>query len=91
MKVNKNNETRFIPFWSINVGETFFIGANIYLKIAHKDCEPIVCPECQADIDIWEEGGYYAVNLENGEVKNVCQEDCFEPCACEVNILKGGV
>ena len=91
MRVNKNERTDLVPFYMIGWGDTFFIGEDIYLKISHSNCRPIDCEECSSNINIYEDGGYYAVNLANGEVRNVERTDKFEPCVCEVNILKVGI
>ena len=91
MKVNKTVRANLVPFWNIGIGETFFIGEDIYLKIDHKGCKPIECCECNSTIDIYDDGGFYAVNLANGEVRDMERYDKFEPCVCEVNILKAGV
>lgn len=91
MRVNKNERADLVPFWNINFGDTFFIGEDIYLKISHRECKPINCEECSSDVSIFEDGGHYAVNLTNGEVRDIERLDKFEPCMCEVNILKVGV
>ena len=91
MKVNKNERADLVPFWGMNFGDTFFMGEDIYLKISHRDCRPIECEDCNSTINIHEDGGYYAVNLTNGEVRDIERLDKFEPCVCEVNILKVGV
>lgn len=91
MKVNRTERADLIPFWVMDFGETFFIGENIFLKISHRECNSIECEDCNSNIDIYEDGGYYAVNLANGEVRNIDRNDKFEPCVCEVNILKAGV
>ena len=91
MKVNKTERADLVPFWNMGYGDTFFIGEDIYLKISHRECKPIGCRDCDSSIDIHEDGGYYAVNLANGEVRDIDCNDRFEPCVCEVNILKVGV
>ena len=91
MRVNRNERVNLVPFWDLSFGDTFFIGEDIYLKISHKDCRHIECGVCDSNIDIYADGGCYAVNLTNGAVRNIVQNDKFEPCVCEVNILKVGV
>ena len=91
MKVNKTERADLVPFWVIGFGETFFIGDEIYLKISHRECSPIECEDCDSYINIYECGHYYAVNLANGEVRDIDRNDKFEPCVCEVNILKVGI
>lgn len=91
MKVNRHERADLVPFWNMGYGDTFFIGEDIYLKISHRECKPIDCEECSSDINIYEDGGDYAVNLADGEVRNIGRFDKFEPCVCEANILKVGV
>ena len=91
MRVNKNERAGLVPFWGMDFGDTFFMGEDIYLKISHRDCRLIECEDCNSTINIHEDGGYYAVNLANGEVRDIDRNDKFEPCLCEVNILKVGV
>lgn len=91
MRVNKNERADLVPFWGLKYGDTFFIGEDIYLKISHRECKHIDCEECSSSIDIHESDGDYAVNLTNGEVRNIERFDKFEPCICEVNILKVGI
>lgn len=91
MRVNRTERVDLVPFWNLDFGDTFFMGENIYLKISHRDCRPIECEDCNSIINIHEDGGYYAVNLANGEVRDIDRNDKFEPCVCEVNILKVGI
>ena len=91
MKVNRTERANLVTFWELGFGDTFFVGEDIYLKIDHRGCKPIECRECDSTIDIEEDGGFYAVNLANGEVRDMKRYDKFEPCICEVNILKVGV
>lgn len=91
MKVNRTERVDLVPFWNLDFGDTFFIGENIYLKISHRNCRPIECEDCNSNFNIHEDGGYYAVNLANGEVRDIDRNDKFEPCVCEVNILKVGI
>ena len=91
MRINKNERADLVPFWGMNFGDTFFIGEDIYLKISHRECKHIECEECSSNVNIYEDGGNYAVNLANGEVRDIERTDRFEPCVCEVNILKVGV
>ena len=91
MRINKTERTDLVPFWNLSFGDTFFMGEDIYLKIDHRNCKNIDCDECNSSINIYEDGGYYAVNLANGEVRDIERNDKFEPCVCEVNVLKVGV
>lgn len=91
MKVNRTERVDLVPFWNMGYGDTFFIGEDIYLKISHRECKHIDCEECGSSVDIHENSGDYAVNLANGEVRNIERFDKFEPCVCEVNILKVGI
>ena len=91
MRINKNERADLVPFWNLNFGDTFFIGEDIYLKISHSNCKHIDCEECSSNISIYADGGHYAVNLADGEVRDIERFDKFEPCVCEVNILKVGV
>lgn len=91
MRVNRNERADLVPFWNMDLGDTFFIGDDIYLKISHRNCKPIECGVCDSSTNIHADGGYYAVNLANGEVRDIERNDKFEPCICEVNILKVGI
>ena len=91
MRVNKTERADLVPFWGLSYGDTFFIGEDIYLKISHRDCRNVDCEEYNSSINIYEDGGHYAVNLASGEVRDIERNDKFEPCVCEVNILKVGM
>jgi hypothetical protein len=88
MKVNRIERA---SFYCLEYGDTFFIGDEVFLKISHRNCKPIECEECGSSVNIHEDGGYYAVNLTNGEVVDIEAFEKFETCECKVDVLKAGV
>lgn len=87
MKINKKANETVRPFWSFRYGDTFLMGNDVYMKISHRECKELECDECSNTMPIWDCGDY-AVNLANGEVRNVSRDDEFEPCECEVNLIE---
>ena len=85
MKVNKPT-IKGERFYRMCIGSTFFVGDAVYMRLGHNECQYIECTECSTMNDI-DDTGYYAVNLESGEVRQFEPNDCFEMCNCEVTIL----
>ena len=88
MKINKEPNQNFKYFSCLKYGEAFFVGDDIYMKISHEEVKPIECDECRCMIEL-DDYGRYAVNIATGMVRNFEANERFEPCVCEVNLVKG--